>query len=143
MNYFDSSALIKRFVEEPGSKRVEALIEAEPPPATSKVAYAEVHAGLARKPRERGLTPAVHRSASRTFDADWPAYVRVELVDPLLILARDLVQRRPLRGFDAIHLASALRLRDQIGDEVVFVASDDRLLAAASSEGFVTVDVRR
>ncbi len=143
MNYFDSSALIKRFVEEAGSKRVEALIEAEPPPATSKVAYAEVHAGLARKLRERGLTPAAHRSASRTFDADWRAYVRVELVDPLLVLARDLVQRRPLRGFDAIHLASALRLRDQIGDEVLFVASDDRLLAAASSEGLATMDVRR
>ena len=143
MNYFDSSALIKRFVEEAGSRRVEALIDAEPPPATSKVTYAEVHAGLARKLRERGLTPAAHRRASRTFDADWPAYVRVELVDPLLVLARDLVQRRPLRGFDAIHLASALRLRDQIGDEVLFVASDDRLLAAASSEGLATVDVRR
>ena len=143
MNYFDSSALIKRFVEEAVSKRVEALIEAEPPPATSRVAYAEVHAGLARKLRERGLTPAAHRSASRTFDADWPAYVRVELVDPLLILALDLVQRRPLRGFDAIHLASALRLRDQIGDEVLFVASGDRLLAAASREGLATVDVRR
>ena len=143
MNYFDSSALIKRFVEEAGSKRVEALIEAEPAPATSKVAYAEVHAGLARKLRERGLTPAAHRSVSRTFDSDWPAYVRVELVDPLLILARDLVQRRPLRRFDAIHLASALRLRDQIGDEVVFVASDDQLLAAAAGEGLATVDVRR
>ncbi len=143
MNYFDSSALIKRFVEEAGSKRVEALIEAELPPATSKVAYAEVHAGLARKLRERGLTPAAHRSAARTFDADWRAYVRVDLVDALLILARDLVQRRPLRGFDAIHLASALRLRDQIGDEVRFVASDERLLAVASSEGLATVDVRR
>jgi predicted nucleic acid-binding protein len=143
MNYFDSSALIKRFVEEPGSARVEALIEAEPPPATSKVAYAEVHAGLARKLRERGLTPAAHRGAARTFDADWPAYVRVELVEPLLILARDLIQRRPLRGFDAIHLASALRLRDQIGAEVRFVAADDRLLSAAAGEGLATVDVRR
>ena len=143
MNYFDSSALIKRFVVEAGSKRVEALIAAEPPPATSKVAYAEVHAGLARKLREGGLTPAAHRSASRTFDADWPAYVRVELTDPLLILVRDLVKRLPLRGFDAIHLASALRLRDQIGDEILFVASDERLLAAASSEGLATADVRR
>jgi uncharacterized protein len=143
MNYFDSSAVIKRFVEEAGSKRVEALFEAEAAPATSKVAYAEVHAGLARKLRERGLTPAAHRNASRAFDADWPAYVRVELVDPLLVLARNLIQRRPLRGFEAIHLASALRLRDQIGEEVLFVAADERLLAVASSEGLATVDVRR
>jgi hypothetical protein len=36
-----------------------------------------------------------------------------------------------------------LRLRDQIGDEVRFVAADDRLLAAAAGEGLATVDVRR
>jgi hypothetical protein len=34
-------------------------------------------------------------------------------------------------------------LLDQIGDEVRFVASDDRLLTAASSEGLATVDARR
>ena len=143
MNYFDTSALIKRFVEEPGSKRVEALIDGEPTLATSKVAYAEVHAGLARKRREGGLTAAAHRKTWRAFDADWRAYVRVDLADPLLLLARDLVQRHPLRGFDAIHLASALRLQEQLGEQIHLVASDDRLLTAARYEGLQTSDVRR
>ena len=70
MNYFDTSALIKRFVEEPGSKRVETVLAEEPLLATSKVAYAEVHAGLARKLREKALSATSYRRASRAFDDD-------------------------------------------------------------------------
>ena len=46
MNYFDTSALIKRFVAEKGSDLVQAMI-AQEPPAIATIAYAEVHAGLA------------------------------------------------------------------------------------------------
>jgi predicted nucleic acid-binding protein len=142
MNYFDTSALIKRFVQEAGSATVEALIAAEPRLAISKVGYAEVHAGLARRFREGALSPAAHRKISRSFDLDWRAYVQVDLPDLLLALTRDLTQRHPLRGFDAIHLASAIRLQQQLGEPMQFVASDQRLLAAAKSEGLATVDVR-
>jgi predicted nucleic acid-binding protein len=142
MNYFDTSALIKRFVDEPGSARVEGLVEKEPTLATSKVAYAEVHSGLARKLREGAFTAVTHRRTSRAFDTDWRAYVRVDLTDEVLTLARDLVQRHPLRGFDAIHLASALRLQRQLAEDIRFIAADGRILAAANSEGLATVDVR-
>jgi predicted nucleic acid-binding protein len=142
MNYFDTSALIKRFTEEPGSSRVEALIAADPRLATSKVAYAEAHAGLARKLREGALSAAAHQRVSRRFDSHWRAYIRVDLLDPLLALTRDLVGRHPLRGFDAIHLASAIRLQQQLGEPIQLVASDDRLLTAARNEGLATLDVR-
>jgi len=81
MNYFDTSARIKRFAEEAGSQRVEALLAADPQLATSKVAYAKAHAGLARKLREGVLSPAAHRRVSRQFDSDWRAYIRVDLLD--------------------------------------------------------------
>jgi hypothetical protein len=53
------------------------------------------------------------------------------------------VRRHPLRGFDAIHLASAIRLQQQLGEEIRVIASDDRLLTAAEEEGLRTLDVRR
>ncbi|MGO9606272.1 MAG: type II toxin-antitoxin system VapC family toxin [Candidatus Binataceae bacterium] len=143
MNYFDTSALIKRFVEESGSQRVAALLDEEPMLATSKVAYAEVHAGLARKLRARALTPTAYRRVAASFEGDWRAIVRVEVTDALLLIVRDLARRHPLRGFDAIHLASALRLRDQLGEDVRFVAADDRLLIAAAAEDLEAMDVRR
>jgi predicted nucleic acid-binding protein len=135
VNYFDTSALIKRFVEEPGSKRVDTILAGEPILATSKIAYAEIHAGLARKVREKALTAVGYRRTSRTFDNDWRAYVRVDLADPLLLIVRDLVRRHPLRGFDAI--------QEQLGEEIRLVASDERLLRAAGAEGLRILDVRR
>ena len=142
MNYFDTSALIKRFVTENGSERVAELVAADALIATSRVAYAEVHAGLARKLREGMLARAEHRRIARAFDRDWRAYARVDLPDDLLTRARDLVLRHPLRGFDAIHLASALHLRTAIAEEVRLVAADDRLLAAADAEGVGILDAR-
>jgi uncharacterized protein with PIN domain len=59
MNYFDTSALVKRFIEEPGSGRVETLIASQPQIATSKIAYAELHAALSRKLRDRKLTSSL------------------------------------------------------------------------------------
>ena len=141
MNYFDTSALIKRFVDEPGSDAVAALLDDEPVAATSIVAYAEVHAGLARKLRERGMTASGHRRTVRAFDVDWRAWVRVAVTERVLALVPALVRRHPLRGFDAIHLAAALHLRAELKDAVGFVAADERLLAAAERERLAAIDV--
>jgi len=141
MIYFDTSALIKRFVAERGSDAVAALFEAEPLVATSVVAYAEVHAGLARKLRERALTAGSHRRTTRAFDTDWNALLRVGVTEQLLALVPGLVRRHPLRGFDAIHLAAAVRLQAELAESVTFVAADDRLLAAAEGEKLRAIDV--
>jgi predicted nucleic acid-binding protein len=96
--YLDPSALIKRFVNEKGSLLVRSLVQREPSVATAKIAYAEIFAGLTRKLREGNLAKSQYALACRQFDRDWRAYVRVELGDDLLFLARDLIQRHPLRG---------------------------------------------
>ena len=134
MNYFDASALIKRFVVEEGSTTVHSLLTREGVGATAKLAYAEVYAGLARKRREGYLSQARYGLACRQFESDWPAYLQVELRDEVLLLARDLIQRHPLRAYDAVHLASALSLQTGLGEEVTFVVADERLLDAAQAE---------
>jgi uncharacterized protein len=140
MNYLDTSALVKRFVEEKGSRRIEEIVSNGEPVATAKIAYAEVYAGLTRKKREGLLSARRYGVASRSFEQDWPTYVRVDLRDEVLVLARDLMERRPLRGFDAIHLASALILRKELGEPVVFVAADARLAQTAVAERLSTVN---
>ena len=66
----------------------------------------------------------------------------MELGDDILLLARDLIQRRPLRGFDAVHLASALRLKLALGETITFAAADDRLLKAAEAESLEPLNVQ-
>lgn len=134
MNYLDTSALIKRFVAEKGSPLVQTLVKRKGPIATAKIAYAEVYAGLTRKLREGHLADAQYALACRQFEADWQAYIRVELHDDTLFLARDLIRRHPLKGFDAIHLASAISLKNALGEDITFAAADERLLRAAEAE---------
>lgn len=141
MIYLDTSALIKRFVNEKGSPLVQSLVTEKGPAATAKVAYAEIFAGFARKLREGHLSKTLHALACRQFDRDWQSYLRVELQDDILFLARDLVQRHPLRGFDAVHLASALSLKNALGEEITFAAADGRLLRAAGAEELESLNV--
>jgi len=108
MIYLDTSALIKRFVEEAGSETVNDLVGKAPPIVTAKIAFAEVHAGLKRKHREGFLSGRDYALSVRQFEDDWESYIRVDLRDEILRLARDLIRQHPLRGFEAIHLSSAL-----------------------------------
>jgi predicted nucleic acid-binding protein len=141
MIYLDTSAIIKRFIAEKGSEVVRRMIEQEGPIATAKVAYAEIHSGLARKKRDGSLLPRQHSSLCRQVELDWKGYVRMDLTDEVLSLARDLIQRHPLRGFDAIHLASALILKSSLGEQVTFTGADERQLQAAAKERLATLNV--
>jgi hypothetical protein len=62
--------------------------------------------------------------------------VVVEVTDSVLSNILSLVQHHSLRGFDAIHLCTALWFRKQTKAEIIFVCSDHNLLAAAEEEGF-------
>ncbi len=87
MNYFDASALVKRFVTEQGSPLVQHLVTRDRA-ATGKVAHTEVHAALARKRREGFVSLRDYSLACRQFDRDWRSYVLVELHDEILTIAR-------------------------------------------------------
>ena len=141
MNYLDTSALIKRFVAEKGSALIHAIVTQTGSVATAKIAYVEVYAGLARKHREGHLSDRQYSLSCRQFESDWRAYLRVDLRDEILLIARDLIQRHPLRGFDAIHLASALNLKSALGEDITFAAADERLLRAAEAERLSALNV--
>lgn len=95
MIYLDTSALIKRFVNEKGSALVQSIVQRSSTIATAKIAYAEIFAGLTRKLREGHLSRSEYDLTCRQFESDWQAYLRVELQDQTLLLARDLIQAWP------------------------------------------------
>ena len=140
MNYLDTSALVKRFVEEKGSERVAAIVLRGGPVATAKIAYAEVFAAFARRHREGAISQGRYARVRRNFAREWGAYVRIDLHHDVLTRARDLIRRHPLRAYDAVHLATALDLQAALGESVVFVAADGSLLQAAEHERLDIVD---
>lgn len=140
MTYADSSVIVKRYYEEPGSDRVRARWALSERVFTSRVAYAEVHAALARKRREGGLSATLYRRSATAFEAQWPAYDHVHVDSTTLAHVRRLVRRYPLRGYDALHLAAALWLRTAVGRSLEFWVADDRLGRAALRERITVVN---
>lgn len=144
--FFDTSALVKRYVIEADSPVVLALWTNASTLAVSQILYAEMAATFARKRREvlqrpvrRELPPsALLDHAEQTFLSDWASLRRIAVDDDVNRRVHGLLARYPLRGADSIHLASALLLRDALGSDVTFACADGALVAAAKNEGLLT-----
>lgn len=71
IHYLDTSALVKRYVNEPGSAAVRPLFQRSNV-ATARVAYAEIAATMARLHRERTLDDSERDLIYARLDADFP-----------------------------------------------------------------------
>lgn len=134
MRYFDASALVKRYLREQGSARVTRLLSSTPA-ATSRLSEVEVASALVRRARESAFSVADRDRALAALAQDFASLLVVELTAPVTEQARALLLRHQLRAGDAIQLASALLLQEQLGERVSFLAFDSRLVDAARSEG--------
>jgi uncharacterized protein len=138
-SFVDSSALVKRYMPELGGEVVERLLA---PLVVSAVARVEVPRAVWRRHRDGSLGAADAATVLRAFDADWaepgsPVLLPVAVSLRVLDMAGSLVARHPLRSLDAIQLASAMAARAALDSALRFVAYDERLRAAAATEGFV------
>jgi predicted nucleic acid-binding protein len=140
--YFDTSALVKRYVSEVGSHWVRITLAQSSPNVVyaSALAQPEVLSALQRKVREAQLTQVdAHRLARRVTNHFAWRYRLLAITPGVIAQACALVQAHPLRAYDAVHLACALavheRLRQYGGPLLYFVAADATLLAAATAEG--------
>lgn len=138
--YFDSSALVKLVVDEPGSDDAALLWDGADAVITSRVAHAEVRAALAAAHRNGRLEEADHMAAKAAWDTFRQALRLVEVTQQLEADVGDLAERHALSGFDAIHLASALTLT---GLPIIVATWDLRLLRAARSAGLHTLPAQR
>jgi predicted nucleic acid-binding protein len=100
--YLDASALVKRYVQEPGSEEVGRLIARARVAGTSAITRVEVTAALARAVRRRALEAEEAMAALEAFQGEWESWVRVDLTEVLLGRAAQVAWERGL------HLASAL-----------------------------------
>lgn len=133
--YCDTSALIKRYVEEEGTDTVDGLWSLSAGVATSVVAFAETAAAFSRKHREGVLTEKEYASTLKMFKDDFDSFILIPVTTSLNTTIERLVKQYPLRGFDAIHLSSALLFKDSGSIPVHFACFDRPLNEAALREG--------
>lgn len=133
--YLDTSALVKRYIEEEHSTATIALIDRASTHSTSILARAEVPAAIAQASRVGTVTRLEGIEATNLFADHWASYARLAVGEAVVRSAAGLAWQRALRGFDAVHLATALLLRSQMDEPVTFATFDRILWRAARDEG--------
>ncbi len=143
--FFDSSALVKRYINEKGSVRVREITAPETGNTViiSRITWVEVLSAFARLKRESKIDSAYVAAAVQMFRYDLDTFFKVIETGRIIIeKAGEYVQKHPLRAYDSVQLASAMVLYPfflHINSEIfIFVSSDDRLTNAARKEGLVT-----
>jgi hypothetical protein len=117
--YVDSSALLKRYVEEADSAAADALLRADPEPLTARHTIVEVRRNLARLLAGRDLA-----AARAAFTDDLASFSIIELDETTCESAATIAETTGVRSLDALHLAAAQRV-------------------AVPGMGFLTFDLRQ
>jgi uncharacterized protein len=137
--FFDTSALVKRYLHEKGSVRVRRLLQ-----TGGAIFYQtfltplKMASAFYRQRRDGRLSVEELSLLLRSYSVhSHTDYLQVPYSESLLGLAGTLVGRHPLRALDAIQLASALELRRALppaAPAFIFLSADDRLVSFARQE---------
>jgi len=130
--YFDTSALVPLIVSESSSVTCGRLWNEATRVISTRLVYPEARAALAQAERMRRLTTTELGQAVEDLDAIALEISYLEITAELAASAGDLAQTHGLRGYDAVHLASAALVSDE---ELVLVTGDRGLGAAARTIG--------
>jgi predicted nucleic acid-binding protein len=133
--YADTSLLVKRYITEFDSAEAVSLLAPPTSVGTSLVTRAEISAGLAKAVRIGRLSRTDAGQALAEFRSHWPHLLTLQVDDALVSRADELAWELDLRGYDAIHLASALIWQDAVGAPVTMATYDRQLWQAAQRRG--------
>lgn len=126
--YFETSALVKLFLEEPGADEARDLWDEADLVSAALIAYPEARSALASAQRARRISRADLDEVKGRLRRVWTQVQVIDLDEPVAIAAGDAAETFSLRGYDAVHLATALTLQD----ESLLVATWDSDLRAAA-----------
>ena len=139
--FFDSSGIVKRYIPETGTAWVKSIIRKTPRTDlyVSQITGAEVIAAFAKRLRAGDITHVNYNKAVKAFERHFRRkYTRLDVTPAVVRRAMDLAKVNPLRGYDAVQLASALNLKDvlqKLGASLIFVSADETLCDAARAVG--------
>lgn len=139
--FFDSSALVKFYVNETGTVWVRSFTDSEDNVIhVASLAKVETVSALTRRLRRRDIAQAEFDNACDDLEQDFASQYRVvSLTEEIIEEAATLAKKHGLRAYDAVQLAAALdtsRIVSQIeSTQLTLVSADLELNAAAQAEG--------
>ncbi len=124
--FMDTSALVKRYIEEQGSFEVDAYYSSANEIAIAPITPIEFHSALSRKREDKSIEESTYDEAIISWRAEKQYYNSLPLNDPTRECAIAILKRNRLRTLDSIQLASAILISS---DE--FVVADKQLFKVA------------
>lgn len=140
IGYLDTSAFVPLLIDEPTSAACRRFWDDADVIVSSRLLYVETAAALAQARRMGRLTKGKHLQSRRRLDQMWSEMDVIEVDEQVIVRAADLAHRLSLRGYDAVHCASAEQLDD---DDLVAASGDQRLLTAWLELGMATYDTNQ
>ena len=140
--YFaDSSGLVKRHVQELGSSWFSQIADTQTGNTIiiSRLSLTEVFSAFNRRCRELSLSQTDYQKVAQAFeDLCQTEYQIIEITEEITEKTREILENHSLRASDSIQLASALMTNENLKQanfsELIFLASDQKLLDAAKGE---------
>ncbi|MEA3276228.1 MAG: type II toxin-antitoxin system VapC family toxin [Pseudomonadota bacterium] len=140
MLYCDTSALLKLYIEEANTSRLQSRVAEADAVVVCRIAWAEAFAALARRAREVPEDRPVIEAAKAALTTDWPHYVVLEVSQSVVERAGDYADTFALRGYDSVQLAAAFEA-GRIAETIIdFACFDVRLNKAAQVLGMRVLD---
>lgn len=134
---FDSSAFVKRYIEERGSNTVEKTLQEASELGLSVICIPEIISALNRRRREKRLSDSAYRQIKAHLSKDVVDIMVLNVTTPVIEQAIKLLETNRLRAMDALHVACAV-----IWQVDLFVSADKRQLEAARQAGLRIRDVQ-
>lgn len=132
--YAESSAILTWLLDEPRAADVEAILGSAEAVITSDLTLIESDRAIRRLARMDGPTASLLGLARTRLEATAAAWA-VEPIGPAVVSrARAAFPDDAIRSLDAIHCATALVVREQVGD-LTMLSLDERVRAAAAALG--------
>jgi len=136
--YFDTSAIVKRYVEESGSQLVRELLW-EHRLLSSAVASVELISAICQQRAGGTLRRAVATAILRDIETDRAYWQLAEISESVLRLAERIIQAQGLRSMDAIHVASAQTAIAVFAGDLPFITADGPQRDAAARIGLQVI----
>lgn len=138
MNIFiDTSALIKRYVNEIGSDTIDSLLSKTDIIYVSIITEIESFSTLRRLLYDKQITKREFLQLSKEIEKDFQFFTIIDFDESVIFLAKSLIMKHGLKTLDSIQLSSAILIKDSID---YFVCCDNRLVTAANKEKLKTIN---
>jgi len=134
--YYDSSALLKIYIDEQYSEFIRHYILKHQDNYISTLTYIEIHSVFSRLFNNSQITEEELVFLKNSFNNDYGIFYQVPIDDHILKRAAELTYITNLRTLDSIHLASLESMKYSSGEDILFACFDNKLLEGAITLGF-------